>query len=116
MDEFEEIGEDRSYTQVNDKMYRAHRIVVGHVGTLRNKIESLTAKVTELEGEVEGIEKKSNKNHNLMIGYRNALRKCKNYNDLGTMCEHVDDSLEILEKKYNEPLPEPPQEPPRRQK
>jgi len=43
MNDFEEIDNDKSYTQINEKMYRAHRIVVGHVSTLRSKIQSLQA-------------------------------------------------------------------------
>jgi len=55
MNDFEEIDNDKSYTQINGKMYRAHRIVVGHVFTLRNKIQSLQFRIQELEDWAQGI-------------------------------------------------------------
>jgi len=39
MNNFEEIGDDKSYAQVNDKMYRAHRVVVNTVINLRKSLK-----------------------------------------------------------------------------
>jgi len=53
----------------------------------------------EAEANANDFENLADTHFKSIMKFKNALLKCKNYNDLGTMCEHVDDFLEDFKLK-----------------